>query len=138
MSLNIYFHLGEQKVNVGTSCSSLKQSGYFKSGYYNIVEDNSKKVVFCDMTSDSYEDVPQSDEIVLSTIEENKRSIEENQRDIEKNQESITDLSVTGQWCGSQFQWTSGSAVITFDKLLFQDSSSNMNSDALNIGTGKT
>ena len=53
---------------MGTSCSSLKQSGYFKSGYYNIEEDNSKKVVFCDMTSDSYEDVPQSDEIVLSTI----------------------------------------------------------------------
>ena len=38
-----------------TSCSSLKQSGYFKSGFYNIKEDNSKKVVFCDMTSDSYE-----------------------------------------------------------------------------------
>ena len=64
---NIYIYQGEQKVNVGTSCSSLKQSGYFKSGFYNIEEDNSKKVVFCDMTSDSYEDVPQSDETVLST-----------------------------------------------------------------------
>ena len=58
---------GEQTVDVGTSCSSLKQSGYFKSGYYNIEEDDSKKVVFCDMTSDSYEDVLQSEEFILGS-----------------------------------------------------------------------
>ena len=129
---------------MGTSCSSLKQSGYFKSGYYNIVEDNSKKVVFCDMTSDSYEDVPQSDEIVLSTIEENqreiednKKEIEDNKKDIEENQESITELSRHGQWCGYEDQWTSHNAVINFDKIFFQDSF-NMNSNALNTGTGET
>ena len=114
---------------MGTSCSSLKQSGYFKSGYYNIKEDNSKKVVFCDMTSDSYEDVPQSDEIVLSTIEDNKR-------DIENNKESITELSLHGQWCAYQDQWASDNDVISFDSSFFEDS--NMNNNALNIGTGET
>ena len=63
--INIFLQ-GEHKVDVGSSCSSLKQSGYFKSGFYNIEEDESKKIVFCDMTS--YQDVSQSDEIVLSTI----------------------------------------------------------------------
>ena len=62
-----YIFTGEQKVDVGTSCSALKQSGYFKSGYYNIEEDNSKKVVFCDMTSDSYEDVLQSDDVPIGS-----------------------------------------------------------------------
>ena len=50
---------------MGTSCSSLKQSGYFKSGYYNIKEDEAKKVVFCDMGSDTYNDVDQSDEFAF-------------------------------------------------------------------------
>ena len=113
---------------MGTSCSSLKQSGYFKSGYYNI-KDNSKKVVFCDMTSDSYEDVPQSDEIVLSTIEDNKREIEDNQ-------ESITELSLHGQWCAYQSGWSSNNTVISYDSIFFEDS--NMNNNALNIGTGET
>ena len=107
---------------MGTSCSSLKQSGYFKSGYYNIKEDNSKKVVFCDMTSDSYEDVPQSDEIVLSTIEDNKREIEE--------------LSLHGQWCAYQNGWSSETAVISYDSSFFEDS--NINNNALNVGTGET
>ena len=118
----IYIIIGEQTLDVGTSCSFLKQSGYFKSGYYNIKENNSKKVVFCDMTSDSYEDVPQSDEIVLSTIEDNKREIEE--------------LSLHGQWCAYQDQWASDNDVISFDSSFFEDS--NMNNNALNIGTGET
>ena len=125
----IYIIIGEQTLDVGTSCLSLKQSGYFKSGYYNIKENNSKKVVFCDMTSDSYEDVPQSDEIVLSTIEDNKKEIEENQ-------ESITELSLYGQWCAYQDGWTSSSDVISYASSFFEDS--NMNNNALNIGTGET
>ena len=131
----IYIIIGEQTLDVGTSCSSLKQSGYFKSGYYNI-KDNSKKVVFCDMTSDSYEDVPQSDEIVLSAIEDNKREIEENKKEIEENQESITELSLYGQWCAYQDAWTSSSDVISYDSSFCEDS--NMNNNALNIGTGET
>ena len=74
------------------------------------------------MTSDSYEDVPQSDEIVLSTIEDNKREIEE--------------LSLHGQWCAYQDEWTSGSAVISYDSSFFEDS--NINNNALNVGTGET
>ena len=107
------------------------------------MEDNSKKVVFCDMTSGSYEDVPQSDEIVLSTIEDNKRDIEDNKRDIEENkreiednQESITELSLHGQWCAYQNEWTSSSAVISYDSSFFEDS--NINNNALNVGTGET
>ena len=72
------------------------------------MEDNSKKVVFCDMTSDSYEDVPQSDEIA----------------------------SLHGQWCGYQDSWTIASAVITYDNIYLEDS--NINQTALDIGTGKT
>ena len=138
----IYIIIGEQTLDVGNSCSSLKQSGYFKSGYYNIKEDNSKKVVFCDMTSDSYEDVPQSDEIVLSTIEDNKRDIEDNKRDIEENkkeiednQKSITELSLYGQWCASKNRWSSSSSVIRYDSSFFKDS--NINNNTLNVGTGE-
>ena len=72
------------------------------------MEDNSKKVVFCDMTSDSYEDVPQSDEIA----------------------------SLRGQWCGYQNSWTTASTVINYDKMFFQES--NMNNTALDIETGET
>ena len=72
------------------------------------MEDNSKKVVFCDMTSDSYEDVPQSDEIA----------------------------SLHGQWCGYQSIWTTASTVISYDKMFFEDS--NMNNTALDTGTGET
>ena len=64
-SLKLYNNIGEEEIDIATSCSSLKQSGYFKSGYYNIKEGEAKKVVFCDMTSDTYEDVPQSDEMAF-------------------------------------------------------------------------
>ena len=62
-----HFNAGEQQVETGTSCSSLKQSGYFKSGYYNIKEAEDKKIVFCDMGTETYDDVSQSDELVLGT-----------------------------------------------------------------------
>ena len=53
---------GQKTVDVGTSCSSLKKSGVFKSGYYDIKaeDDESLKSVFCDMESGNYEDVPET------------------------------------------------------------------------------
>ena len=42
------------------SCSSLKQQGYFKSGFYNVKEDGQySKLVYCDMTTPGYNDVIQ-------------------------------------------------------------------------------
>ena len=58
---------GSKDIDVGSSCSSLKQSGHFISGYYNIKQEEVRKVVFCDMGSGSYGEVPQSDELDLST-----------------------------------------------------------------------
>ena len=43
---------------MATSCSSLKQQGYFKSGFYNIKEEGQySKLVYCDMTTPGYNDV---------------------------------------------------------------------------------
>jgi len=56
---------GQKQVEIGTSCSALKKKGNFQSGYYNVkqIGDLRPSLVFCDMTSDGYEDVPQIDEI---------------------------------------------------------------------------
>ena len=62
--------------------------------------------------------------------------IEENKGEIEENQESITDLSLHGQWCAYQNYWNSGSSVISYDSSFFEDS--NINNNALNVGTGET
>ena len=53
-----------------TSCSALKKSGLFKSGYYNIKTgaDLRPSLVFCDMTSGTYDDVPELDENIFSDL----------------------------------------------------------------------
>ena len=56
------------------------------------------------------------------------------QRDQEQ-QSRIADPSQTGSWCGYQNQWTSGHALITYDKILHMDS--NINKNALNMGNGE-
>ena len=55
---------------------------------------------------------------------------------IEENKESITELSLHGQWCAYQDQWTSDNTVISYDSSFFEDS--NMNNNTFNIGTGET
>ena len=60
----------------------------------------------------------------------------DNKREIEDNQESITELSLHGQWCAYQDGWTSGSSIISYDSIFFEDS--NINNNALNVGTGET
>ena len=85
---------GSKDVDVGSSCSSLKQSGHFISGYYNIKQEEVRKVVFCDMGSGIYGEVPQSEEL---------------------------DLSTRGTWCGYQDSWSAANAVITYDTLLLND-----------------
>jgi len=59
---------GQQQVAVGTSCSSLKKSGIFRSGYYNIKAEKETmlKSVFCDMESGNYEDVEDSQETLFN------------------------------------------------------------------------
>ena len=106
---SINFQLsGRKDVEVGSSCSSLKQSGHFISGYYNIKQEEVRKVVFCDMGSGSYGEVPQSDEL---------------------------DLSTRGTWCGYRRSWGADNAVITYDTLLLNDTT--ITGTPLNISTGK-
>ena len=54
----------------GTSCSALKKSGIYKSGYYNIKaeSDGRPSLVFCDMSSGTYDDVPELDENIFSDL----------------------------------------------------------------------
>ena len=99
---------GSKDVDVGSSCSSLKQSGHFISGYYNIKQEEVRKVVFCDMGSGGYEEVPQSEEL---------------------------DLSTRGAWCGYRNQWNTANAVITYDSLLLNDTT--ITGTPLDISTGK-
>merc|ERR1719300_644549 len=61
---------GEKTIEAGTSCSSLKKSGVFKSGHYAIKPTNAEKqmIVKCDMNSDTYDDVKQSEETDLTDL----------------------------------------------------------------------
>ena len=47
----------------GTSCAELKKSGIFKSGHYAIKPEGAyhQRIVFCDMSSGTYDDVTESD-----------------------------------------------------------------------------
>jgi len=56
---------GEKQVDVGTSCSALKKKGEMRSGYYNIKPAGQLRpsLVFCDMESDTYTHVPQTEEL---------------------------------------------------------------------------
>jgi len=60
---------GNKDVDIGTSCANLKMKGIMTSGYYNIKPTGSlhTKIVFCDMKSGTYDDVPQVDEISSSS-----------------------------------------------------------------------
>ena len=62
--------LGDTEFKTGTSCSVLKKSGIYKSGYYNIKAegDNRPSLVFCDMTSETYDDVPEFDENIFGDL----------------------------------------------------------------------
>merc|ERR1712126_453467 len=61
---------GNKDVDIGTSCSSLKKNGVYKSGYYNIKTDSGIKIVFCDMESGIYDDVDQTveDPLIYSPL----------------------------------------------------------------------
>ena len=52
---------GDKDIDIGSSCSALKKAGVLTSGYYNIRPEDSERptVVFCDMKSGTYTDVPQ-------------------------------------------------------------------------------
>ena len=60
------------------------------------------------MGSGSYGEVPQSDEL---------------------------DLSTRGAWCGYKYQWNTANAVITYDTLLVNDTT--ITGTPLNIHSGK-
>ena len=47
----------------------------------------------------------------------------------------LSELSQTGSWCAYRYNWNSGNAVVTYEEILHADS--NMDSDALNVGTGE-
>jgi len=57
---------GEKSVSTATSCSALKKSGIFKSGYYSIKPEGATQQmsVFCNM-SKSYNDVTETDELIF-------------------------------------------------------------------------
>jgi len=65
---------GDKDVEIATSCAALKKKGVMTSGYYNIRSGGEERprVVFCDMKSGTYTDVPQveqlSDQSPLGTI----------------------------------------------------------------------
>jgi len=65
---------GDKDVEIATSCAALKKKGVMTSGYYNVRSegDERPRVVFCDMKSGTYTDVPQveqlSDQSPLGTI----------------------------------------------------------------------
>jgi len=65
---------GDKDVEIATSCAALKKKGLMTSGYYNIRSEGEERprVVFCDMKSGTYTDVPQveqlSDQSPLGTI----------------------------------------------------------------------
>ena len=52
---------GDKDVDIATSCAALKKKGVMTSGYFNIRSegDERPRVVFCDMKSGTYTDVPQ-------------------------------------------------------------------------------
>ena len=52
---------GDKDVDLATSCAALKKKNVMISGYYNIKPegDTHTKLVFCDMKSGTYTDVPQ-------------------------------------------------------------------------------
>merc|ERR1711934_1064177 len=56
---------GDKDVEIATSCAALKKKGVMTSGYYNIrsVGEERPKVVFCDMKSGTYADVPQVEQL---------------------------------------------------------------------------
>jgi len=56
---------GDKDVDIATSCAALKKKGIMTSGYYNIKPEGNThtKLVFCNMKSGTYTDVPQVDEV---------------------------------------------------------------------------
>merc|ERR1719342_1643682 len=57
---------GQKAVDIATSCSALKKSGIFNSGYYSIKPEGATQQmsVFCDM-SKTYDDVTETDELIF-------------------------------------------------------------------------
>ena len=52
---------GDKDIEIATSCAALKKKNVMTSGYYNIKPEGEERprVVFCDMKSGTYADVPQ-------------------------------------------------------------------------------
>jgi len=61
---------GEKTFESGKSCSDLKRAGVYISGHYAIkpANSNQQKLVYCDMQSDTYDDVNETEELVWSPI----------------------------------------------------------------------
>ena len=70
------------------------------------------------------------------SIEDNKIEIEDNKREIENNLQSITELSLYGQWCAYQHQWSS-SSTITYNSMFHTNTNMETSVTVLNSGTGK-
>ena len=49
--------------------------------------------------------------------------------------QKLSELSQTGSWCAYRSKWDSDNAVIKYEKILHADS--NMDTGALNVGTGE-
>ena len=58
--------VGSKGVDIGSSCSSLKKTGIYKSGYYNIKTETGITIVFCDMESGNYDDIDQTVEAAIN------------------------------------------------------------------------
>ena len=56
---------GERVIGLATSCSDLKRKGILQSGYYHVkpANDIHAPLVFCDMQSPTYSDVPQQNQL---------------------------------------------------------------------------
>ena len=96
------------------SCSDLKRMGIFTSGFYNVKKSNeNSKLVYCDMTTDNYDDVVEefieSSETHSETIEQSIANFETEANDhfvaIEK---AISDINtelpnLPGKWSGGSY-----------------------------------
>ena len=80
---------GKTDFSEASSCSALKRSGQFKSGYYNIeAEGGYSKLVHCDMSLPGYND----DNSQHSVIDEKVASLDDKLKDLET-------FKIDGKYC---------------------------------------
>ena len=96
------------------SCSDLKKMGIFTSGFYNIKQSNeNSKLVFCDMTTEGYDDVPEE---FIESSETHSEAIEQTIADFETEandhfiavEKAISDINnelpnLPGKWSGGSY-----------------------------------